>query len=297
MPELETLGTMQEEPQPIRRYVDIRNAEMSDIGGMLCIFMEAFRHRNPRLWRLIDIDQPLGGDPLYYVAKDILETHLISQSCRFVVAYDISNGQDHDSSDDESCQYDDSEIDMDDPDNSETVSLTSEELKNLTHGLISLSDAPRDGPRNVYATSEFTTYACLKLLRQARATDQNHLNISVPRFCLLHELENRSRLGQESYIAHPYLVINALLLYPECHEETAWDMANKLLGWAVGFAEERGLPIWTQILANEKEFFLQAGFDVVGTFTLNLNGYKPYGSTRHWGTQGWVQMVYSPDLA
>ena len=74
-------------------------------------------------------------------------------------------------------------------------------------------------------------------------------------------------------------------------------MANQLLGWAVGFAEERGLPIWTQILANEKEFFLQAGFDVVGTFTLNLNDYKPYGSTRHWGTQGWVQMVYSPDLA
>ena len=288
---------MQEEPKPIRRYVDIRKAEMSDIDGMLCIFMEAFQHRNPRLWRLIDIDQPLGGDPLYYVAEDILKTHMDSRSCRFMVAYDISDGEEHDSSDDEGSQYSDCEIDKDDSDDSETVTLTSEELKNLTHGLISLSDAPRDGPRNVYATSQLTTYACLKLLGQARATDENHLNITVPRICLLHELENRSILGQESYIAHPNLVVNALLLYPECHEDTAWDMASKLLGWAVGFAEERGLPIWTQIPVEEKEFFLQAGFNVVETFTLNLNNYKPYGSTHHWETQEWVQMVYSRDLA
>ena len=252
------------EQEPPIRDIDIRKPEESDIYGMISMFRVSFEHQYPRLWRLMYKEDP-SVDRVHIALEDILNAHMNSWKCKFMVAYDEDNGYDTDES---------------------------EGSRNLTYGWISLGVAPRASREYVCTTSDLRTYACLEVLDQARAVGA-HVDTNDGRFRLLWELHSRSIRGQAAnYFAYPYLVVNALVLWPESHEEVVWDMATKLLGWAVSTAERDGRPIWTQIPVYEKDFFLEAGFIETGTFTLNLNHYKPHGSTRDWGTQEWVQMLY-----
>lgn len=96
---------------------------------------------------------------------------------------------------------------------------------------------------------------------------------------------------------HNAVVVNALSLWHEClygSGREAWEMATKLLGWAISFAESRRRPIWTQILVHQKAFFSRMNFREVGAFTLDLDNYRPDNCTRDHGTQEFVQMVYLP---
>ena len=234
---------------------DIRRADQSDIGGIISIFRTSFEHKYPRLWRLMYQDS--HSDPLHLAVENILNIHLNSQDCKLIVAYD--NAQ----------IFDD-----------------------LTFGVMSLSIARSAAARDLYTTSDLRTFGCLRVLERARAMGETHLNTSDSRVRLLYTLQDQSLSGQARCLRYPYMVVNALLLWPECHRVEALDMTGKLLGYAKAAAERDGLPIWTQIPVNEKALFLHVGFAVVRTFTLNLNHYKPHGSERDWGTQEWVQMVY-----
>ncbi len=53
-------------------------------------------------------------------------------------------------------------------------------------------------------------------------------------------------------------------------------------------AQTRDLPLWAQIPGSLKGLFLCAGFIEVGSFTLNLNNYRPHGSTRMFYGLGWL---------
>ncbi len=275
MPEPETLDMMQDST-PQRIYVDIRRAERSDIDGMLSVFNQAFQLENPRLAQLMYTEDD-SGDALRFVVKCILETHLDSQNYRFMVAYDVADGQEDESEDPES---EDSESDTDN-------------LDHLTFGWISLGVATYGANRVTYAASDLTAYACSTVLTErARVGAVNHLSMSDPRVRLLYELGLRSKDGQARYITDPHLVVNGLVLWPGGHQDTDWEMAFKLLGRAVSFAERLDLPIWTQIPRNQAVYFRQARFTEVQTFILNLNNYAPRGSTDDCGTQEWVQMIH-----
>ena len=267
--------------------MDIREAEDSDRGGMQSIFRASFEQTYPRLWHLMYQDSP--PDAVHLAVDNILNTYRNSQDCKFLVAYDVSEGTTYDFSDHEvNCLY--RERVMDSHNDSHDYSDIIEDMSHLTYGVIALSVARSAAARNLYTTSDLRTHACLKVLEQARATGEVHQSDSRVR--LLDLLEHRSIRGQDRRLSYPYLVVNALLFFPGCHRVTLSDMASQLIGWAVASAEREGMPIWTQVPADEKEFFLQAGFTEIGRFTLELNHFKPHGSRKHWGTQDWVQMVY-----
>lgn len=290
MADLEHVDLIEEEFMPQRIYVDIREANRSDIDGMLSIFDQAFRAENPQLAQLMYRDDP-SDEALYYVVKDVLNTQMDSQDCKFMVAFDVSEDLDP------HCECEQDEKDMENSRHSEidtNDSLDSESnTENLTFGWVSMGSFSPGITRNPYVASELTTYACLEvLIKQAHARGENYLSTWDPRVRLLYELETQSRDGQLRHMVGPYLIVNALVFWPNAHEDTNWEMAFKLLGWAVSFAERRMLPIWTQIPVNQLRFFYQVGFREVRLLTLLLNEYSPPGSTRNWGTQDFVQMVY-----
>ena len=254
--------------------VDIRQAEESDIGGILSIFRVSFETGYPRLWRLMYEDN--SSDPLHYMVEGIVDTHLNSRDCRIMVAYERE---------DEWLQG--SEGSQDSGFGMNSDSDLDEYERNLTFGFISLSMARSPAARDVYETSDLRSYACLEVLKQA------HVHRGDSRFRLADDLEYRSKRGQTTRLHHPYLVVNALHLFPGGRRELmTQEMANQLLVWAVHEAERHSLAIWTQVPIDEKGSFLRVGFTEVGRFTLNLNHYKPHGSRRDWGRQDWVQMVY-----
>lgn len=234
---------------------DIREAEVSDVGGMLSIFWTSFQHRYSQLWQLMYQDGP--SSPLHYAVENILNIHLNSPDCTFMVAYDVG-----------------------------------ELVDDLTYGVISLSVAYSAAARDTYTTSDLRTFGCLRVLERARTVGESQLDTSDSRVRLLCALQDQTLSAQARCLRYPYLVVNTLLLWPECREVEVRDMTNQLLGWAVASAERDGLPIWTQIPVNEKALFSLVGFEQVRTFTLDLNHYKPDGSSRDWGTREWVQMVY-----
>ena len=289
MADLERVDPTEEYFMPHRIYVDIGEANRSDIDGMLSIFNQAFQRENPKLAQLMYRDDH-SDEALYYVVKDILNSQLDSQDCEFMVAFDISDGVGP------HCECEQPEIDtgnnlhsgIDTNDSQDSESDT----ENLTFGWISMGGVS-DVTRNTYVASELTTYACLEVLaKQARARGENYLSTRDPRVRLLYELETQSRDGQDGHMVSPYLIVNALVLWPNSHEDTEWEMALKLLGWAVSFAQRRMIPIWTQVPLNQMRLFRQVGFREVRSFTLNLDHYSPPGSRPYWGTQDFVQMVY-----
>lgn len=284
MANLGRIDLIEEDFMPHRIYVDIGKANISDIDGMLSIFKQAFQLENPQLAQLMYWDDP-SDEALYYVVKDILNTQLDSEDCRFMVAFDVSEGVgQHCECEQPEKNSSHSEIDTNDSPNSES---------DTENGWISMGIVTHGVTRNTYVASELTTYACLEVLaKQAGDRGENYLSTRDPRVRLLYELETQSRDGQIRHMVSPYLIVNALVFWPNAHEETDWEMAIKLLGWAVSFAERRLMPIWTQIPVNQMRFFRQVGFREVRSFTLNLNDYSPPGSTRNWGTQDFVQMVY-----
>lgn len=295
MYEPETLDMMQDST-PQRIYVDIRRAERSDIDGMLSVFNQAFQLENPRLAQLMYTEDD-SGDALRLVVKCILETHLDSQDYKFMVAYDVADGQEDESEDpgSEDSERDDTESEDPQSENPESEDSESDtdNLDHLTFGWISLGVATYGANRVTYAASDLTTYACSTMLTErARVGAVNHLSMSDPRVRLLYELGLRSKDGQARYITNPHLVVNGLVLWPGGHQDTDWEMAFKLLGWAVSFAERLDVPIWTQIPRNQAVYFRQARFTEVQAFILNLNNYAPRGSTDNWGTQEWVQMIH-----
>ena len=267
---------------------EFREAEESDIGGILSIHRTSFEQRYPRPWRLMYQDGP--SDPLHFAVENILKVHLNSQDCILMVAYDVAEHPEIDFSNDEAGRYRELVLERRDgpPDNVDII----EDLSNLTFGMVSLSIARSAAARDLYITSDLRTFGCLRVLERARAMGETHLDTSDSRVRLLYELQNQTLSGQARCLRYPYLVVNTLLLWPECHEVEIRDMSLKLLGWAVASAERDGLPLWTQIPVNEKALFLLVGFAEVRRFTLNLNDYRPPGSRRDWGTQVWVQMVY-----
>lgn len=164
-----------------------------------------------------------------------------------------------------------------------------------SYGWISVGVVTPNASLNSYAANDLSVYASLKLLgdeARARGEDPRQLSVSDPRAMLAYELETRSKEGQIEYTVDPHLVVNALVLWPDCHSDSTLEMALELLRCAVDHAQRHRWQIWTQIPVAQIHFFRQVGFREVTAFTLNLNIYAPTRG-RNWGTQEWVQMVYS----
>ena len=159
---------------------------------------------------------------------------------------------------------------------------------------MALSVVRNDRARYLYKTSDLRTYGCLRVLEPAGPVGQTELDTSDSRVRLLYQLQDQTQDGQKMCLGYPYLVVNALLFWPEFDSDEVSDMTIKLLEWAVTMAERDGWPIWTQIPIEEKELFQHLDFAEVRTFTLDLNHYKPHGSTEDLGTHKWVQMLYFP---
>ena len=243
----------------------IRKVEESDVGNMSDILTFSFRKAYPRLWQLMyeeERDNEMTSTVTVIVEHE-LNQHLSDPHCKYMIAYDTT------------CY----------------VSDVGDTWRNLDYGWISLSVVSSVSTTDFY-TSDLTTLACLKELHRVISTGENVDLVNDSRSRLLYELHYRSKRSQARYFTGQYLVVNALAFWPECDEDEVWDMAIQLLGTATDIAERDHLPMWTQITADQKDFFLDAGFTEVAAFTLNLNDYKPHGCTRDWGTQEWVQMSY-----
>ena len=268
---------------------DIRKAEYSDIGGIISIHRVSFEHLYPRLLQLMYQDGP--SDQLHYAVENILNIHLYSQDCRFMVAYDTSQDTQHEFQDGAAQRYRKLVLERNDgPDDNADIN---EDLSNLTFGVVSLSVARSAAARDSYTSSDLRTFGCLRVVERARVRGETHLNTSDSRVRLIYELRDRTLSGQSRFLVYPYLVLNTLLLWPGCNEDEHRDMTIKLLGCAVTLAERDGGDIWTQIPVDERELFLLAGFYELQSFTLNLNHYRPLGTTGDLGTQEWVQMLYT----
>ena len=248
-------------PRPFRRLkIKIEPATDSDIVGMCSIFGEAFRFNNPNLAQVMYGRSQITSPAV----EDILKTHLHSQYNKFMVAFDTTKGLVPDPG------FEDDGLDED-----------------MSYAWIAVGVMPYGASLNSYTASDLSVHASLKLLAtEARdhGEDPRQLNMDDPRVRLARELEKRSKKGQAGYMASPYLVINTLAIWPDSHDDSIWEMASRLLGWAVGYAESHDWPIWTQIPAGQTRFFRQAGFREVEAFTFNLNDA---------GRQEFVQMVCS----
>lgn len=245
----------------------IRKVEESDLGNMSDIFSFSFSQAYPRLCPLMyreERDHEMTTTDTNIVEHE-LNQHLNDPHCKFMIAYDSSN-----------LVYD---------------SDLGDSWTTIDYGWISLS-LVSSVPTSHFYTSDLRTLACLKELHRVRSMGENVDLANDSRSRLLYQLHHRSKQSQASCFTGPYLVVNALAFWPECDEDEVWDMAIQLLGKATDYAERDHLPMWTQITADQKDFFLDAGFTEVAAFTLNLNDYKPHGSRRDWGTQEWVQMSY-----
>ena len=264
--------------------LDFRKAKKSDIPGMHIIFDEDFKRRNPQLALLMCGKDPfVEPPPLCEVVHGILRSYLDHPDCRFMVAYDTSEDELYEHS------MEDTEVAV----NCETDTKNREHMSYLTFGWISASITPPYAFPYDYLISEFDTVACLRELQQARVNGEDQTDIDEPRSRLLRELMNRSMNGQAVHIHGSHLVINGLFCWPTVHAETYWEMTEKLLTWAVKFAERRCLPVWSQIPENQEETFHRAGFKKVESFTLDLNDYRPEGSAADWQEQEWVQMMHN----
>ena len=151
-----------------------------------------------------------------------------------------------------------------------------------------------------FEASHFSAYALSRFLEgeaRSRGEDPSQLSRNNnPRFRLAGELSSWSRNGQGSHVAGKHLVVNCLAIRPEMHRDWNREVAEKLLRWAVDFAEDTAWPIFTQVPEVQMRFFRGVGFREVASMTLDLNNYVDAGSS-DMGTQEWVQMVYSPRSA
>lgn len=237
----------------------IRKVEARDVENMSDILTYSLSEAHPRLRQLMYNEE--HDDEMMTTVTVMIEyelnRHLNDPNCRYMIAYDSSD--------------------------------------NLDYGWISVSVVSSVPTSHFFYTSALTTLACLKELFRLRSTGETVDLRNDSRSRLLYGLHHRSTRAQARYFTGPYMVVNALALWPECEDDEYWDMAIQLLGKASDWAERDHMPMWTQITADQKDFFLDAGFTEVAAFTLNLNDYKPPGSTRDWGTQEWVQMSYRPN--
>ena len=255
-------------PRPFRRLeIEIKPAKSSEIIGMISIFGEAFPFENPKLARIMYAESDPGP-----AVEDILEAHMHSKYSKFMIAYDTTQGLVPEPG------FSPGGFDED-----------------MSYGWISVGVVPQGAAVTSYAASDLSVYASLKLLEgeaRDRGEDPRQLSLENPRARLAYELGARSQDGQSRHVVTTHLVVNALSMWPDSHSDSTWEMAFKLLGWAVEYARRLDWPIWTQIPVGQTRFFREVGFREVGAFTLNLNNYAPPGRT-DWGTQEWVQMVYS----
>lgn len=259
-------------PRPFRRLrIEIGRFEPSEIEGMCGIFWEAFRFENPKLARIV------CASPHFSAAvEETLRSHARSRYNKFMIAFDTTEGLVADPGFE---QYEDGSH----PD------------EHMSYGWISVGVVPNGATLNSYAASELSVYASMRMLAtkaRDRGVDPQRLTMNDPRGRLAYELERRSKDGQTRYTRDTHLVINTLAMWPDSHHDSTWEMARKLLGWAVGWAETHDWPIWTQIPASQVQFFQQAGFREVRSFTLDLNDFASSSGTGL-GGQEWVQMAYS----
>ena len=222
---------------------------------MYSIFGHAFPIENPKLSQLM-----YAGRCPHPVFTHIVKTQLQSEYSKFRIAFDCRRDFDED----------------------------------MAYGWIVLGIVPDGNKLDLYASTDFSVYLSWRMLSteaRDRGEDPNRLCTNDLRVQLADAIDNRSRDGQFNFVPGPHLVVNSLVLWPNSHSDSKWEMAFKLLGWAVNCSKRQKWPIWTQIPVGQLGFFRQAGFTEVSRFVLNLNHYATSRGT-DWGTQEWVQMVY-----
>ena len=241
---------------PRRLEIELGTVEESDFVDMCSIFMHAFPTDNPKLSQVM-----YAGRYPETALSNALEGHLHSEYSKFVIASDVSEEFDED----------------------------------MVYGWISVGIVTRDSDLYSFAASDLSVYLSFQMLAtevRDKGDDPRQLHANDPRARLASELRERSADGQLRSVDDPHMVVNSLSLWPDAHKDSIWEMALKLLKWAVTYAERHDWQIWTQIPADQAPFFRNAGFTEVGAFTLDLNNYS-FSNNADCGTQQWVQMVYS----
>lgn len=246
-------------PQPLKRLdIEVDRADESEIVGMSSIFSQAFPKENPKLEQLMYAD--INADCTWTAFEQIVKQKLHSDSTKFQIAFDCREEFDED----------------------------------MSYGWISIGIVSEGDKLDSYEASDFSVWLSWEILASAagdRGEDPERLNANDRRVCLTDALDNQSKDGQFAFVPGPHLVVNGLFMCPDSHNDSLWEMALKLLGWAVTCAKRKNLPIWTQIPEAQIGFFRQAGFIEVGRFALNLNHFTRSTGT-DWGTLKWVQMIY-----
>ena len=238
-----------------RLKIEIGPADESEIESMYSIFGHAVPHETPKLAQVL-----YAGKNTWLAFTDFVNKNLHSEHSKFMMAFDTREEFDED----------------------------------MSYGWISIGTVPHPSRLSSYTAGDFSVNISLKMLAtEARARGENplQLNANDPRVRLASELGNKSRDGQNRFVLYPHLVVNSLVLWPNSHSESKLEMASKLLGWAIGYAERHQWQIWTQVPVGQILFFSQVGFTEVRRFALDLNHYASSSGT-DLGIQEWVQMVY-----
>ena len=242
-------------PPPWHRLdIEIDRADESEIDGMFSIFGHAFPRENPKLAQL------MYTGSTWPAFERIVKQKLQSDSTKFKIAFDCREEFDED----------------------------------MSYGWISLGIVPDGDKLDSYEATDFSVSLSWEMLASAardRGENLHRLNANDLRVCLTDAIDNRSKDGQFTFVPGPHLVVNSLAMWPNSHSDSLWEMALKLLAWAVMCAKRHNWPIWTQVPVGQIGFFSQAGFTEVSRFVLDLNHYT-HSTGTDWGTLEWVQMVY-----
>ena len=243
-------------PRELRRLkIGTGLADESEIMGMSSIFGHAFPHETPKL-----ADVLYAGKNPYYAFTDFVKKNLYSEHIEFTIAFDTREEFDED----------------------------------MCYGWISIGTVPHASRLGSHAAGDFSVNISLKMLAtesRNRGEDPLQLDANNPRVRLANVIGNQSRDGQNRFVLCPHLVVNNLVMWPDLNTDLKREIASKLLGWAIEYAERHQWQIWAQVPMGQILFFSQAGFTEVRRFALNLNHYASLSGT-DFGTQEWVQMVY-----
>ena len=244
-------------PPWYRLDVEIDHADESEIESMFSIFGHAFARENPKLSQLMHASHAGSS---WSAFEKIVKQKLHSDSTKFKIAFDCRPGFDED----------------------------------MAYGWISVGTVPDGDKLDSYEATDFSVWLTWEMLASAardRGEDPHRLNANDLRVCLIDAIDNRSKDGQFTFVPGLHLVVNSLVMWPNSHRDSLWEMALKLLGWAVMCAKRHNCPIWTQVPVGQIDFFSQAGFTEVSRFALDLNCFT-HSTGTDWGTVEWVQMVY-----
>ena len=226
-------------------FIQTRDAKSQDVGAMAHIFIKCFNY--DKTAQLL-----YNHDQIWPEVIEMLRTYLNDDYTHVILAWDA---------------YTDT-----------IVGWTS----------VSLVDTGQD---DYFKYCDSTVWAGRQLLRrETGAAGHGPMHIDqMKRAALMTLLRLKNRDGQHNHVGHHRLVVNTIAIHPDVIEHEIPQIAYNLMNDARELAKAQDLPLWAQLphasLGDPEDILDEIGFDIVGSFQLDLNRYANEEQLRrgNWG--------------